>query len=609
MARYDYSYPNSTPAPSYRSQTPPPAYTYDPPPPRSWGRPPPLEYTPLIRKEPEPGRPHIIISGFRTFYACIRDSSILLFSCIADCFKLLLVFIGEFFLQLLVFALIVTFIFYVPSLSRFLKSLFVVPPPPVYSVAIIGMYTLKRLKRPSRKRGAGPAGICAAQHLYHRARARGVHVNITIFESAPVIGGQLALNSSTGSPVFPYDDPTQDPIIAEDIAGTALLWGNPLFTKTSEKILGDEVQISEADSQQVSYFSGDHVVAETTRPYAKTPFFDWTGLIFRYGSSVWSAGVMAKQGAELQDRLVDLPLVPDIAQLMISIGIFDYVKKSTRQELNDRGIGGAYVPEVLSPEVGRVYSQSMSDISALALMLAAGIEDTASAYVGGELIERLEMIVSAIGAHVRESTEVHGIKYARIDEDNSTWLVQHSSPSSSGRLQAEPFDKVIIAAPKFDLYRAASAEDVEAASVLAYHTAHVAFFTVPRRIDAYGGDVNQVLFLENALGGIRELAFVREIARIGDDGHSTVEYLYRALADNDALEQLEQLNLRISWSYQKKLENAYPYMLPTTRFPPFKLSDKGLWWTSAIHMIASTVDTSCHAGKIVAEQLINELRR
>ncbi|KAI1482733.1 hypothetical protein F4774DRAFT_246655 [Daldinia eschscholtzii] len=605
MARYDYSWPDSTPAPSYRSQSPPPAYSYDPPAPKSWSRPPLSEYTPLIRKEPEPRRFHTIISGFRTFYAGIRDYSILLYSCIRDCLKLLfvlikecckllLVFIGEFFLELLVFALIVTFIFYIPSLCRFLKSRFVVPPPPVYSVAIIG---------------AGPAGICAAQHLYHTAWARGVHVSTTIFESAPVIGGQLALNSSTGSPVFPYDDPTQDPIIAEDIAGTALLWGNPLFTKTSEKTLRDEVQISEAGSQRVSYFSGDHIVVETTRPYAKTPFFDWTGLIFRYGSSVWSAGAMAKQGAELQDRLVDLPLVPDIAQLMISIGIFDYVKKSTQQELNDRGIGGAYVSEVLAPEVGRVYSQSMSDISALALMLAAGIEDTASAYVGGELIERLEMIVSAIGAHVRESTEVHGVKYARIDEDKSAWLVQHSGPSASGRLQAEPFDKVIIAAPKFDLYKAASAEDVEAASVLAYRTAYVTFFTVPRRIGAYGDDVNQVLFLENALGGVRELAFVREIARIGDDGYSTVEYLYRALADSDALEQLEQLNLRISWSYQKKLENAYPYMLPSSRFPPFKLSDKGLWWTSAIHTIASTVDTSCHAGKIVAEQLINELRR
>ncbi|KAI2784828.1 hypothetical protein F4815DRAFT_454379 [Daldinia loculata] len=571
MAKYIYTRPGSILAPSDRSESPPPAYSCYPAESSSSSRGSPSEQTPLLPTKIQLRQVHIDIP--RPSYTRI----------------------GEWFIVILLFLLffltLATFIYFIPTLFGLIKGIFVVPPPPIHAIAIIG---------------AGPAGISAAQHLYHKANARGIHVNITIFESRPLIGGQLALNSSTGGQVFPYDDPTQDPIIAEDIAGTGLLWGNPLFSRTSEKTLGDEVQTSEAGSQRVSYFNGDRVIAQTTRPYTKTPFFDWMGLIFQYGSSVWSAGAMAKQGAELEDRLVDVPLVPDLAQLLISLGIYDYVKKSTGNELNDRGIGGGYVPEVLAPEVGRIYSQNVGDISALALMLAAGIEDTANAYVGGELLDRLDMIVSAIGANVRESTEVHGVKYAQISEDESAWLVQYTTPS--GRLQAEPFDKVIIAAPKFDLYSAASAEDVEAASILAYRTAYVAFFTVPRRIGAYG-DVNQVLFLENALGGIRELAFVRDVVRVEDDGSSTVEYLYRALADSDAVEQLEQLNPRITWLYQEKLEKAYPYMYPSSRFPPFKLSDKGLWWTSAIHTIASTVDTSCLAGKIVAEQLMNDLKR
>ncbi|KAI1661449.1 hypothetical protein F4813DRAFT_347579 [Daldinia decipiens] len=567
MAKYSYTRRGSILTPSDRSESPPPAYSYYPAGSSSSSRRLPSEQTPLLQTKIQLRQVHIDIP--RPSYTRI----------------------GEWFIVvILLFLTLATFIYFIPTLIGLIKSIFVVPPPPIYAIAIIG---------------AGPAGISAAQHLYHKAKARGIYVNITIFESAPLIGGQLALNSSTGSQVFPYDDPTQDPIIAEDIAGTGLLWGNPLFSRASEKTLGDEVQTSEAGSQRVSYFNGNRVIAQTTRPYSKTPFFDWAGLIFQYGSSVWSAGAMAKQGAELEDRLVDAPLVPDLAQLLISLGIYDYVKKSTGNELNDRGIGGGYVPEVLAPEVGRIYSQDVGDISALALMLASGIEDTANAYVGGELLDRLEMIVSAIGANVRESTEVRGVKYAQIDEDESAWLVQYTTPA--GRLQAESFDKVIIAAPKFDLYRAASAEDVEAASILAYHTVYIAFFTVPRRIDAYG-DVNQVLFLENALGGIRELSFVRDVVRIEDDGSSTVEYLYRALADSDAVEPLEQLNRGITWFYQEKLENAYPYMHPSSRFPSLKLSDKGLWWTSAIHTIASTVDTSCLAGKIAAEQLVNELK-
>ncbi|KAI0851452.1 hypothetical protein F5Y00DRAFT_9609 [Daldinia vernicosa] len=576
MAKYSYTRRGSILTPSDRSESPPPPYSSLPAGSSSSSPRGPSEQTPLIRTKIQQRQVHINIQ--RPPYTTPS------YAPIGEWFIVILFF-------LLFFLLSAAFIYFVPIFFGLIKSIFVSPPPPIHAIAIIG---------------AGPAGICAAQHLYHKANARGIHVNITIFESAPLIGGQLALNSSTGSQVFPYDDPTQDPIIAEDIAGTGLLWGNPLFSRASEKTLGDEVRTSEAGSQRVSYFNGDRVIAQTTRPYTKTPFFDWTGLIFQYGSSVWSAGAMAKQGAELQDRLVDAPLVPDLAQLLISLGVFDYAKKSTGNELNDRGIGGGYVPEVLAPEVGRMYSQNVGDISALALMLAAGIEDTANAYEGGELLERLEMIVSAIGANVRESTEVRGVKYAQINEHESTWLVQYTTPS--GRLQAEAFEKVILAAPKFDLYRAASAEDVEAASILAYRAAYVAFFTVPRRIDAYG-DVNQVLFLENALGGVRELAFVRDVVRVEDDGSSTVEYLYRALADSDAVEQLEQLNLGITWLYQEKLENAYPFIYPSSRFLPFKLSDKGLWWTSAIHTIASTVDTSCLAGKIVAEQLINGLKR
>ncbi|KAI1469947.1 uncharacterized protein F4812DRAFT_420990 [Daldinia caldariorum] len=558
MARYSYSSRRSTPAPSYRSKSPPPAYS---------------ERTPLVRTEYKIRQAHINIPR-------PPDTVIL-----------------EYFLLFLSFALVVCVIglpiFFLLHRGPVVPPL-PPPPPPVHSIAIVG---------------AGPAGICAAQHLYHQAEARDIHVNITIFESAPLIGGQLALNSSTGGPVFPYDDPAQNPIIAEDIAGTALLWGNPLFTKTSEKILGDKVQISEAGSQRVSYFTGDKVVAQTTRPYSKTPFFDWMGLIFRYGTSVWSAGAMAKQGAELQDRFANaLPLdVPGVAHLMTAAGVFDYVRKSSPQELADRGIAGDYVSDILDPEVSRVYhARSMPEVSALTLMLAAGVEDTAAAYQGGELLERLEMVLAAVSARVRvrESTEVHGIKHAQISENETAWLVQFSTnPDTSIPRQAAPFDKVIIAAPWFD-------SDADAASALAYRAAHVVFFTVPRRIDAYGGgDVNQVLFLENALGGVRELAFVREVARIADDGRSTTEYLYRALADDDARQRLEQLGLGITWLYQKKLENAYPYMFPASRFPPFKLSDEGLWWTSPMHMVASTVDTSCHAGKIVAEQLVSELKR
>ncbi|KAI2467745.1 hypothetical protein F4781DRAFT_401008 [Annulohypoxylon bovei var. microspora] len=495
--------------------------------------------------------------------------------------------------------LLVLIVFFLPFF--FLYNLFFggpsspPPPRPTYSVAIIG---------------AGPAGISAAQHLHLKSIVRDYHLNITLFESSPIIGGQLALNSSTGGLVFPYDDPDQSPITAEDIAGTALVWGNPLFTRTSEATLGDKVEFSERPSQQVGYFS-DHIVSQTTRPYSKTPTTSWLGLIWKYGSSIWHAGAMTKDGTNLRDHFIDPPLTPDIMQLMISLGILDSVQELAQNGLDSRGISGAYVTEVLGPQVERAHSQKIPDISTLATMLAAAQEDFANFYVGGELIDRLEQVVSATGADVRAATTVAGIKHEYIDEEQPTWLVSYDAFGSSG-IRAEAFDKVILAAPSFDLYQVSSIDDVEAASVLTYQSVYIVLFTTSSRFRPdFFDNLDQVLFLEDRgedspYGGTKELAFVREVIRIGDDGNRIVEYLYRGLSNGPITKQL-QLEPDITWQYEERLEYAYPDLYPFRRFPAFKLSDKGLWWTSAIHSIASTVDMSWLAGQIVAEEVLKDL--
>ncbi|KAI1455694.1 hypothetical protein F4805DRAFT_459529 [Annulohypoxylon moriforme] len=562
MGREPRSYSYSFRTTSDRSESPPPAYSSRPPSmhQRSWS-----EQTPLISKSTSN-------QVAKPFSMCLQ------------LLGLVIVFLPFFFLYNLFFG----------GPSRLSTP----PPPlPTYSVAIIG---------------AGPAGISAAQHLYQKSGGRDFNLNITLFESAPAIGGQLVLNASTGGLVFPYDDDEQSPITAEDIAGTALVWGNPLFTKTSEAALGDNVQFSECPSQQVGYYS-DHIVSETTRPYSKTPITSWLGLIFKYGSSVWRAGALTKDGTGLRDRFVDPPLTTDSMQLMISLGILDSVQERAQNGLDNRGIGGAYVTEILGPQVQRAHFQKIPETSTLAMLLAAAQEDYASFYVGGELIDRLEQVISAIGANVRASATVAGIKHEYLSEDDSAWLVSYDALGLPS-LQAEAFDKVIIAAPNFDLYQASSIDDIEAASVLTYQPVYITFFTTTSRFrsDLFN-DLNQILFFEDqaedsAFRGVRELAFVREVARIGDDGNRVVEYLYRSLSEGDVMERFHQLDQEITWQHQAKLENAYPDLYSFRRYPAFKLSDKGLWWTSAIHTIASTVDMSWLAGQIVAEGVIKDLR-
>ncbi|KAI0898364.1 hypothetical protein F4806DRAFT_458086 [Annulohypoxylon nitens] len=471
------------------------------------------------------------------------------------------------------------------------------PPPPIptYSVAVIG---------------AGPAGISAAQHLYQNSRYRNFKLNVTVFESAPVIGGQLALHATTGGQVFPYSDEEQRPITAEDIAGTALVWGNPFFTKKSEETLGDSVGFAECPSQMVGYFS-DHIVSDTTRPYSKTSMTSWLGQIFRYGKSVWLAGGMTKDGTSLRDHFANPPLTTDLMQLMISLGVLDPAQELAPNGLNNRGIEGAYITEVLGPQVERSSFQRVSSTSTLAAMLALAQEDNANFYIGGELIDRLEHVISATDATVRMGATVEGIKNAMIDEDRSAWLVSYGAVGVSG-IQAEAFDKIIVAAPDFNLYQVSSIDDIEAASVITYQPVYITFFTTASRFrsDLFN-DINQILFFDNQdensnFYGVKELAFVREVSRTNEDGNRVVEYLYRALSNGGAEEQLRGLDQEITWLYQTKLEKAYPGLYPFRRFPAFKLSSKGLWWTSAIHTIASTIDMSWLAGQIVAEEVLKE---
>lgn len=271
---------------------------------------------------------------------------------------------------------------------------------------------------------------------------------------------------------------------------------------------------------------------------------------------------MSQEG-DLRDRFADPPLESDVVQLMSSLGVAEPVQEYAHNGLDSRGIGDPYVTEVLAPQVARALAQKVSDVSTLAMVLSAFQEDTANAYVGGgDLLDRLEQILGATGVTVKTATEVTGLKHEEISSDASAWLVKYSAHGASGA-RAEAFDRVVIAAPSFDLYRAASVDDVEAASVLTYRPAHVAFFTLPARLrpDVYE-DVDQVLFLErqeegDSLGGVRELAFVREVVRIVDYGNRKVEYLYRALSDGDPTERLQQLDLEVTWLYQARVSASW----------------------------------------------------
>ncbi|KAI1283510.1 hypothetical protein F5Y07DRAFT_349873 [Xylaria sp. FL0933] len=471
------------------------------------------------------------------------------------------------------------------------------PPPPIYNIAIIG---------------AGPAGIAAAQYLLCSPAARAyVDFNITIFESSPVIGGALAVHDANGNPVFPNDDPTQGHITAEDIAGTALMWQNSLFTRDSEELLGDKVFFTESGPQQVGYYADNaHSIASSARPYRKQPLSTWSQLLWTYGASVYRAARFNEDG-NLREKMLKAPITTDAEKIFDSLGVLEPLQQWAGTLLKKTGISEKYATEILEPQAQRAFGQGLSRLTGFAAMLAAAQEDSANAYTGGHMVQRLEQIAHKIDVPVRTSTRVVGLDY---DYWEKTWGVQYAH---EGKTASETFDKVILTALDLGI-RLESSESDGMHNLSSFYEpelngkteggpeddyfvpVYVTFFTSPVKLAAWG-EHEQVLFLKGS-GVAEELTLVRETT-----SHMGTQYLYRVLSDFPVIDELKDL-YDVSWSYETRILNWQPARFPLFRMPSFEWPmAKGLWWSSVIQHAWSTVDLNWLAGKAVADDLIKEV--
>ncbi|KAI0817967.1 hypothetical protein GGR55DRAFT_622828 [Xylaria sp. FL0064] len=483
-------------------------------------------------------------------------------------------------------------------------------PLPTYSVAIIG---------------AGPAGISAAQHLHNSPSARYVQFNVTIYESSPVVGGALALHETNGSYIYPKDDPTQNAITAEDIAGTTLMWNNALFTQDSERALKNKIQFVGLESREVGYYKDDLKIASASRPYRKTPMKTWAQLLWTYGNSVWRGDKLAQDGS-LRKAMLKAELVPNIEKIFKSLGVLKPLQKQAKDLVRDRRISDRYATDLLEPQVRRAQGQGLDQVTGFAAMMAAAQEESANSYKGGDLIQQLQSVVHDIDVKVHTATRVTQIKYVQLSEKRPGWLIRHESVEdggNGGNSSLEMFDKVIMAALDFDVQ--IQNGDKPMLDLRTYYNVssnitgarlrdegdpvvpvHVTFFTSTARLISPWDD-EQVLFVEpQRPASMRELILVREIVKNRDNNGTNVEYLYRVLSQGPVLDEL-QSRTNITWSYQTKIEKAYPVLSPIRRFPSFEVPwAKGFWWTSVIQRAGTSVDLSWLAGKAAAEALVSQ---
>ncbi|KAK5636032.1 hypothetical protein RRF57_011744 [Xylaria bambusicola] len=607
MADHYWNERPKSPPPSYSASDPAAGSSRDPPP--SYHRNPAAaparnERTPLIRHQPViviPRPPRISIStrqAPRINIVIPRPPRINL-SCRLRCQDVLTIL-----LQLAAVALFACFIWFLATLWY---SIFRNPTLhdnlPVYNVAIIVPNGVLE--------GAGPAGIAAAQYLHYSQASGGMRFNITIFESKPVIGGMLALHDSNGRPVYPNDDPTQSHITAEDIAGTALIWQNSLFTQDSKKILGDSIHFNDLGTDQVGFYDNKNWIASAVRPYTRSPVTGWGRLIWTYGASVWRAAAFNVHG-NLRKRMLEAPVTADAEEIFRSLGVFEPLQQWARDLLDKTGISDRYATEILEPQTRRAFGQGLDHLTGFAAMLAASQEDSANAYAGGHMIERLEHIVTKLGVPVHTSTRVVGL---RNDWQGNQWSVKYESESGRGNTSTEVFDKVILAALDFGIrledgygnarnlssfQYAGLDEEMGGPEDDMFIPVHMTFFTTGVKLATWDYH-DQVLFL-NGADSVHEIELVRETT-----SHRQTQYLYRVLSRSPVLDHLKN-NYGILWSYETRMANWHPVRIPLFHMPVLKYPPAaGLWWSSTIQQAWSTVDLNWLAGKAVADDLIKEI--
>ncbi|KAI0517534.1 hypothetical protein F5B22DRAFT_654770 [Xylaria bambusicola] len=586
MADHYWSERPKSPPPSYSASDPAAGSSRDPPPPY---RPNPAaapernERTPLIRRQPvivipRPPRINISVRQAPRINIVIPRPPRINFTTRLRCQDVLTI--------LLQLAAVSFFAYFIWFLATSWYSSFGNPTLhddlPIYNVAIIG---------------AGPAGIAAAQYLHYSQASRDMRFNITILESKPIVGGMLALHDSSGGPVYPNDDPMQSPITAEDIVGPALMWQNSLFTQDSEKILGDSISFNELDTDFVGFYENKDWIASAVRPYDRSPVTTWGRLIWTYGASVWRAAAFNRHG-NLRKRMLEAPVTTEPGEIFSALGVLEPLQQWARELLNKTGISDRYATEILAPQTRRAFGQGLDDLTGFAAMLAASQEDSAHAYTGGHLIERLEHIVRKLGVPVHTSTRVLGL---RNDWEGNQWTVR--------------YEMVILAALDFEIRledgygnvrNLSSFQDTGLKKELGdprdemFIPVHITFFTTNVKLATWHYH-DQALFVDGA-DGVYEIELVRKTT-----SYRETQYLYRILSRSSVLNYLKN-NYGILWSYETSIANWHPVRIPLFHMPVLKYPPAaGLWWSSAIQQAWSTVDLNWLAGKAIADDLIKEI--
>lgn len=307
--------------------------------------------------------------------------------------------------------------------------------------------------------GAGPAGIAAAQGVRDVVSALGrkfkdgnvdVQVEVIIFEEKSRIGGRMVVDGTDGMDIE-----------VEDIASGAfhadlfnIIGGMTDLEKKEDLIVESE----DVGMGKVGHFDTNHIITETYRPYATTPWSHYLSLLWKYGSSVWRApkipiGTMKSFNTFLRtmnNEHISISSVREIISKMSQQHTYLSFSIPATERLKKNGIGNNYIRDILAPQVRRHTGQSIEQLSDLALSMALEREEMGShkAVNNGIFQMMMEKSLRNSKATVRLGAKVKQARWEEVTEDYEAWLLELENATNKDEPPTiETLDKLIIATP------------------------------------------------------------------------------------------------------------------------------------------------------------------
>ncbi|KAG8960131.1 hypothetical protein FRC03_007029 [Tulasnella sp. 419] len=446
--------------------------------------------------------------------------------------------------------------------------------------------------------GAGAGGSSAAFFLGKAKERFGRNIKIDVFERNSYIGGRSTI-------VHPYNDPSIEP---RELGASIFVQGNKNLVRAASEF---GLTLYSGEGAGMGLWDGSNFIVKLVGEPTDTD------LVAKYGldSLVKVDNAVASFSAQV-DRCYrpDLFSWKKVENLSNAMGVNYAVSKTGAKWFDSLGVNPAYSREFIEGVTRVNYGQNIDQIHGIGA--ATSLAGTSALYsVTGGNRKIFQEYVARSGAKVHLDTSVVALVKTKIN-GKTKWRLTTKSNGSPKDIDCGLYDYVILAAPK-GLSGIQFINSNANFPPVHYVKIHVTFVSTtspfPKRSFFKQGSSGDIGFgtVLTTTDGFRKGGSLPDFNSIGQYGtvqrNGRTEYIYKTFSlERRSDAWLEKLYGKgtLGWIYRKEWD-AYPYLVPTTTYPPVK-PDDGLFYVNSLEPWTSTMETETISGRNAVDLLLKE---